>query len=72
MDIHNSIMVIHNSIIDIPKGTKPHNYGYPWLIIDIYHWFTDIHKLIMDIRNSIMAINNWIMDIPQSIMDIHD
>ena len=47
----------------VPQGTKPHNYGHPWLIMDIHYWFMGIHKFIMDIQNPIMDIHNWIMDI---------
>ena len=56
----------------VPKGTKPHNYGYSWLIMDIHNWFMDIHELIMDIHSSIMDMHNWIKNIHKSIMDIHN
>ena len=60
MDIHNSIMDIHN---------------YMFAVMDIHHSFMDIHNWmmdIMDIHNCIMDIQYWIMDIHNWIMDIHN
>ena len=37
---------------EVPKGTKPQNYGDPWLIMDLHNWFMEIHNSFMEIHNS--------------------